>query len=112
MAMIGKVRRMFSRQKKSVREIARATSLSRNTIRKWLKAPGDQEPRYRRAEQPGKLTSFHEALKQALKADSYRPKRERRTALVLYAQIKAQGYAGGYSRVTDATNPCRNRGLL
>src|ERR1700691_3874786 len=101
MAMIGKVRRMFFRQKKSVREIARATSLSRNTIRKWLKAPGDKEPRYRRGEQPGKLTAFHEPLRQALKADSYRPKRERRTALALYALIKAQGYTGGYSRVTD-----------
>jgi hypothetical protein len=32
MTMIGKVRRMFHRQNKSVREIARLTSLSRNTI--------------------------------------------------------------------------------
>ncbi|MES3015334.1 MAG: helix-turn-helix domain-containing protein [Pseudomonadota bacterium] len=38
MAMIGKVRRMFFREKKSVREIVRLTSLSRNTVRKWLKA--------------------------------------------------------------------------
>ncbi len=41
MAMIGKVRRMHFRQNKSVREIARITSLSRNTIRKWLKAALD-----------------------------------------------------------------------
>ena len=34
MAMIGKVKRMHSRQNKSVREIARITSLSRNTVRK------------------------------------------------------------------------------
>ena len=33
--MIGKIRRLH-RQKKSVREIARITSLSRNTVRKWL----------------------------------------------------------------------------
>jgi hypothetical protein len=32
MTMIGKVRRMFHRQNKSVREIARLTSLSRNTM--------------------------------------------------------------------------------
>jgi hypothetical protein len=37
MAMIGKVRRMHRCEKRSIREIARATSLSRNTIRKWLK---------------------------------------------------------------------------
>lgn len=35
MAMIGKVRRMRIRHGKSVREIARATSLSRNTVRKY-----------------------------------------------------------------------------
>ena len=39
MAMIGKIRRMHLRQGKSVREIVRLTSLSRNTVRKWLKAP-------------------------------------------------------------------------
>jgi transcriptional regulator with XRE-family HTH domain len=32
MAMIGKVKRMYFRQKKSVREIVRLTSLSRNTV--------------------------------------------------------------------------------
>lgn len=34
MAMIGKIRRMYFREKKSVREISRLTSLSRNTIDK------------------------------------------------------------------------------
>ena len=29
---------MYFREKKSVREIVRLTSLSRNTVRKWLKA--------------------------------------------------------------------------
>ena len=101
MAMIGKVRRMYHRQKKSVREISRITSLSRNTIRKWLEAPLDGEPKYQRQPKPGKLTAFHEALQRALKADAHRPKKERRTALALYAEIKAAGYEGGYSRVTD-----------
>jgi transposase len=50
---------------------------------------------------PGKLTAFHEAIQQALKADAHRPKRDRRTAQALYAEIKAAGYAGGYTRVTD-----------
>ena len=34
MAMIGKVKRIYFREKKSVREIVRLTSLSRNTVRK------------------------------------------------------------------------------
>ena len=102
MAMIGKVRRLRYRQKKSVREIARMTSLSRNTVRKWLRAaPVAAEPKYRRSARATKLSAFHEELVQALKADALRPRRERRTARVLYTQIKAAGYQGGYTRVTD-----------
>jgi transposase len=101
MAMIGKIRRMYYRQKKSVREISRITSLSRNTIRKWLDAPLDAEPKYLRQSQPNKLTPYHEALKQALQVDAHRPKKERRTALALYAEIRSVGYDGCYSRLTD-----------
>ena len=36
MAMVGKIRRLHYRQRKSVREIARMTSLSRNTVRRYL----------------------------------------------------------------------------
>ena len=100
MAMIGKVKRMHIREKKSVREIVRLTSLSRNTVRKWLKAPVLEEPKYRRSEAAGKLTAYHETLKLALKADAHRPRHERRTACALFAQIRAEGYAGSYSRVT------------
>ena len=101
MDMIGRIRRLHSRGKKSEREISRMTGLSRNTIAKWLKAPLDGEPKYRRSEQPGKLTAFHEVLKQALKVDAHRPKHERRTARALYSELKSTGYEGGYSRVTD-----------
>jgi len=101
MAMIGKVRRMFFREKKSVREIVRLTSLSRNTVRRWLKAVVVEEPKYKRGDAPGKLTPFHDAIKQALKVDAHRPRHERRTARALHGQIQAEGYAGGYSRVTD-----------
>ncbi|MDE2130646.1 MAG: helix-turn-helix domain-containing protein, partial [Betaproteobacteria bacterium] len=45
MDMIGKIRRMHFRQNKSVREIARSTGLSRNTVRTWLRQPGDVVPR-------------------------------------------------------------------
>jgi transposase len=101
MAMIGKIRRMHYRQNKSVREIARATSLSRNTVRKYLRVEQVEEPKYERAARPTKLTPYHETIKQALKADAHRPKRERRTARALYEEIRTAGYEGGYSRLTD-----------
>ena len=101
MEMIGRVRRMHRRGNKSEREIARTTGLSRNTVAKWLHEPLEVPPKYRRTSSPGKLTAFHEALEQALKADAHRPKHERRTARALCAEIKAAGYDGGYTRVTD-----------
>ena len=101
MAMIGKVRRMWFRQKKSVREISRATSLSRNTVRKYLRIEEVQEPRYERRAAPTKLTPFHDQIVTALAADARRPKRERRTARALLAEIQAAGYTGGYTRLTD-----------
>jgi|GEM_PF-941248 len=101
MDMIGKIRRLQSRGKKSEREIARMTGLSRNTVAKWLEGPLEGAPKYRREKQPGKLTAFHEAIELALKADAHRPRHERRTARALHAEIRSAGYSGGYSRVTD-----------
>ncbi|MFM0649897.1 IS21 family transposase, partial [Paraburkholderia bryophila] len=40
-------------------------------------------------------------LVQALSVDARRPKKERRTAWMLFQEIKAGGYDGCYSRVTD-----------
>ena len=101
MSMIGKVRRMRFREGKSVREIARLTSLSRNTVRAWLREPEVKERRYRRPEASTQLTPYAEGLRQALAADARRPKSDRRTAKALFEALKAQGYAGCYSRVTD-----------
>ena len=101
MDMIGRIRRLHSRGNKSEREIARITGLSRNTVSKWLHGQVDGPPKYQRGEQPTKLTAFHEALRQALTADARRPRQQRRTARALYTEIKAAGYEGGYSRVTD-----------
>lgn len=101
MAMIGKVLRMHHREKKSVREIVRATSLSRNTVRKYLRTPVAQPPKYRRSPAVTKLAPFIEKIKMALLADARRPRKERRTAKALLEQITAAGYEGGYTQLTD-----------
>src|SRR6516165_8546642 len=101
MALLGKIRRLYFRDGVSINEIARRTSLSRNTIKRWLKAPQGATPKYRRSEVTTKLTPFAAALTKALETDAHRPRRERRTARALHAQLKAEGYAGGYTRLTD-----------
>ena len=68
MDMIGRIRRLAGRGKKSGRAIARMTGLSRNTVAKWLAGAVDSAPKYRRAQMPKKLDGFEDAIKQALLA--------------------------------------------
>jgi len=71
-------------------------------VRRWLRTAEEGKiPTYIRAAGFSKLGAFIEELEQALKADALRPKQSRRTGRALFAQIKASGYAGGYTRVTD-----------
>ncbi|MDD5632627.1 MAG: IS21 family transposase, partial [Methylococcales bacterium] len=74
MILYAKIRRMYFRDQLSINEIARRTRLSRNTVKKWLRQPNGSEPAYQRRSMPTKLTPYEEQLKQALIADSYRPK--------------------------------------
>ena len=108
MVMYAKIRRMFFREHLSISEIQRRTSLSRNTIKKWLKTPDAAVTRYRRAKATGKLTPFEPKLLLALEADAHRPKRDRRTALMLFDAIKKEGFNGGHTIVTDFIRTWRN----
>ena len=101
MALIGKIRGMYFRDGKSISEIARLTSLSRNTIKKWLKRAQGTAPKYQRCDVPKKLTPYLATLTQALEVDARRAKRERRSARALHGQLTGEGYQGGYTRLTD-----------
>ena len=110
MEVLGRIRRMHYRDKLSLHEIAKRTGLSRNTIRKWLREPEEAPPpAYRRDKAASKLSAFHAVLEQALKADAHRPKQNRRTAKALLAQIRSQGYAGGYTQLTAFIRDWRGR---
>ena len=110
MDMLGKIRRMHLRDQLSLHEIAKRTGLSRNTIRRWLRAPTEAAPpTYRRVKGSSRLSAFHSALELALKADAHRSKQNRRTAKMLFAQIQAEGYTGSYSQVTHFIRHWRGR---
>ena len=110
MVMYGKIRRMFYREYLSINEIQRRTSFSRNTIKKWLKAPSDSAMKYQRAKKLGKLTAFQSRLLLALEVDARRPRKDRRTAKMLFEEIKKDGYVGGYTIVCDFVRNWRNQG--
>ena len=101
MEMIGKVRRMKLRGQLSNSEISKRTGLSRTTVKKWLKESGDAIPKYSRTKALTKLSVYQGTVVLALKADALRPRHARRSARALFAQIQAQGYTGGYTRLTD-----------
>jgi len=48
MDMISKVERMHFRDHLAFSDIAKRTGLSRNTVKKWVKAPAEVTPQYRR----------------------------------------------------------------
>jgi transposase len=100
MGMYAKVKRLFYRERLSINEIKRQTSLSRNTIKKWLKEAEGIEPKYARPKAVGKITPYESRLQLALQADAHRPKRDRRTALMLFKEIQKDGFTGSYSCVT------------
>jgi len=81
---IRKIRCAYERDHKSIRQISRDFNLARNTVKKMLKS-GIIEQQYNRKETPlPKLGSYHETLSERLLADHSKPKREQRTAQVLF----------------------------
>jgi len=110
---LGIIRRMFYRDGLSLSEIERRTGLTRKTVRRWLNAAEETEPRYRRRPAEGtKIAPFAERLTKALEVDARRPKRDRRTALKLFHELQVAGFDGDYSRVTEFVRRWRLSGGL
>jgi len=111
MEKLGKIRRLYYRDGLTVSEIVRRTGLARNTVKSWLKAAEGTAPKYRRRPaEDTKIAPFAERLTKALEVDARRPKRDRRTALKLFREIKADGFDGDYSRVTAFVRRWREAG--
>jgi hypothetical protein len=91
--MLAKIRRIYFRDKIPLREIARQTGLSRNTLRHWLRQGEMREPAYPARTSASLLDPYKEQLVNWLRADSHRPKRDRRTAKIVFHLIHVQGFA-------------------
>jgi transposase len=97
-ATLSVIRRWALREQVSIREIARRTRLSRNTIRKYLRADS-AEPRYARRTTHSKLDPFAQKLCAWLLTESSKSRKQRRTVKQMYADLQALGYTGSYNRV-------------
>lgn len=99
MDVLGKIRRWHFRDGLSIRQISKKTTLSRITVRKYLR-DAQVEPEYPERKVPSKLDAHEAVLSQWLAEDSALPPKQRRTAQRLYEGIKAKGYDGSYDRVS------------
>jgi len=106
--LLSVIRRWHHREKLAIREIARRTGLSRNTIRKYL-ADNEVEPKYPPRKSPGKLDAYTETLSSWLKRESRRPRKRRRNLKQLYRDLVTLGYAGSYDRVAAFARDWRQR---
>ena len=110
MNLLGKIRRLYYRDGLTLSEIERRTGVTRKTVKRWLEAAEGVEPKYRRRPGDTKLTPFVGRLTQMLETDARRPKRDRRSALKLHEELRASGFDGDYSRVTEFIRRWREDG--
>lgn len=98
MGLLNIIRRMHLREKLSIREIARRTGLSRNTIAKHL-AADTVEPKFATPERASKLDPFAEKLAGWLKTEAATSRKQRRTLKQMHADLVSLGFTGSYGRV-------------
>ena len=83
MELLNVIRRMSLRLKLPLREIARRTGLSRDTVKKHLKAD-TVEPKFAISDRPSKLDPFAEKLSGWLKSEASKSRKQRRTLKQLH----------------------------
>lgn len=100
MDLLAKIRRWHFRENVRIREIARRTGLSKNTVKKYLRGEV-VEPVYPDRVNASKLDPYRDQLVAWLKAEPRKPRRERQTLRAMHKTLKGLGYSGDYSRLTE-----------
>lgn len=89
----------LSGQHLSIRAIARRLDISRNTVRKYLRAPGVPMAK-RRPQRPSKVDPFRDHVRRRVAAGV-------ENCVVLLRELRALGYAGSYSILKEYVRPLR-----
>ncbi len=98
MDVLSMIRRLHYRQRLSIRDIAQRLSLSRNTVRKYLRS-NVTVPRFRVPDRPSKLDPFAEKLATWLQQETRKPRKQKRSTKQLHSDLVKLGYTGSYARV-------------
>lgn len=98
-AILSVIRRWHFRDQMPIREIARRTGLSRNTVKKYLSG-NVVEPHYPKRRSPSIIDPFSQKLTQWLKLEASRHRKQRRSLKQLHIDLVSLGYTGSYDRVT------------
>ena len=95
MGFLSVIRRWALRERVPIREIARLTGLSRNTIKKYLRE-GAVEPKFKTPPRPSKLDPYADRLSAWLLAQTQKSRKKRRTVKQMHADLVKLGYDGSY----------------
>jgi transposase len=91
---VGRIRRLYFVEGRPIKEIVRLLKVSRNTVRRVLRAEAPKL-RYERVVQPRpRLGPYATRLEQMLEEDERLAASERRRTMRLYEALLAEGYAG------------------
>ena len=97
-ALLSVIRRWHLRDGIPIREIAKRTGLSRNTIKKYL-ASNIVEPEYPKRKTPCKMDDYETTLNNWLHREARRGRKQRKSAKQLHSDLVQLGYTGSYDRV-------------
>lgn len=98
MALLGIIRRWHIRDQIPLREIARRLGISRNTVRRYLRAEMT-EPSYADRRTPSAIDKYAFQLSGMLKDEAAKSRKQRRTLKQIHEDLKQLGFEGSYDRV-------------
>ena len=97
-ALLGIIRRWHIRDQVPLREIARRLGISRNTVRRYLRAE-ITEPSYPERQSPSAIDKYAFQLSAMLKTEAAKSRKQRRTLKQIHLELKELGFEGSYDRV-------------
>ena len=97
-ALLGIIRRWHFRDQIPIREIARRPDISHNTVRRHLRSETTESSYAERRSTSG-LDKYSVQLAGWLKAETTKPRKQRRNLKQIHEDLKELGYEGSYDRV-------------